>query len=43
MKWKYYRRMPMHQTGATYYHAQFGPPDKGRAIKGLVVCYGWDI
>ncbi len=27
------------QTGATHYHAQLGPPDKGRAIKGLVVCW----
>ncbi len=34
--------MPWPQTGATQYHAQFGLPDKGRAIKGLVVCYvGW--
>ena len=28
------------QTGATQYHAQLGLPDKGRAIKGLVV---WDL
>ncbi len=27
------------QTGATHYHAQLGLPDKGRANKGLVVCY----
>ena len=27
------------QTGATHCHAQLGPPDKGRTIKGLVVCY----
>ena len=27
------------KTGATYYHAKLGLPDKGRAIKGLVVCY----
>ncbi len=26
------------QTGVTQYHAQLGLPDKGRAIKGLVVC-----
>ena len=26
------------QTGATQYHVQLGLPDKGRAIKGLVVC-----
>ena len=25
------------KTGATQYHAQLGLPDKGRAIKGLVV------
>ncbi len=30
--------MPWPQTGATQYHAQLGLPDKGRAIKGLVVC-----
>ncbi len=29
--------MPWHQTGATQYHAQFGLPDNGRAIKWLVV------
>ncbi len=29
--------MPWPQTDATHYHAQLGPPDKGRAIKGLVV------
>ena len=27
------------QTGATHYHAQLELPDKGRAIKGLVVYY----
>ena len=31
--------MPWPQTGTTHYHAQFGLPDKGRAIKGLIVCY----
>ncbi len=25
------------------YHTQFGLPDKGRAIKGLVVCNSWDL
>ena len=25
-------------TGATQYHAEFGLSDKGRAIKGLIVC-----
>ena len=29
--------------GATHYHAQLGLPDKGRAIKGLVVCKIWDL
>ena len=35
--------MPWLQTGATQYHAQLGLPDKGRAIKGLVVCNSWDL
>ncbi len=30
--------MPKPQTGATQYHTQLVLPDKGRAIKGLVVC-----
>ena len=34
--------MPWPQTGATQYHAQLGLPDKGRAIKGLVVYNSWD-
>ena len=34
--------MPWPQTGVTQYHAQLGLPDKGRAIKGLVVCNIWD-
>ena len=25
-------------TDATYYHTQLGHPDKGRAVKALVVC-----
>ena len=29
--------MPWSKTGVTHYHAQLGLPDKGRAIKGLVV------
>ena len=29
--------MPWPKTGATQYHAQLGLPDKGYAIKGLVV------
>ena len=29
----------LQKTGTTHYHAQLGLPDKGRAIKGLVVCY----
>ncbi len=36
-------RMPWPQTGATQSHAQLGLPDKGRAIKGLVVCNNWDL
>ena len=35
--------MPWPQTVATQYHAQLGLPDKGRAIKGLVVCNKWDL
>ncbi len=35
--------MPWPQTGATQYHAQLGLPDKGRAIKELVVCNSWDL
>ena len=35
--------MPGPQTGVTHYYAQLGLPDKGRAIKGLVVCNSWDI
>ena len=31
--------MPWSKTGATNYHAQLGLPDKGRAIKELVVCW----
>ncbi len=31
-------RMPWPQTGATKYHVHLGLPDKGRAIKELVVC-----
>ncbi len=26
-------------TSATHYNAQLGPQDKGRAMKGLVVCW----
>ncbi len=35
--------MPWPQTGVTHYHAQLGLPDKGRAIKGLVVCNDRDL
>ncbi len=35
--------MPWPKTGATQYHAQLGLPDKGRAIKGLIVCNSWDL
>ena len=35
--------MPWPYTGATHYHAQLGLLDKGRAIKGLVVCNSWDL
>ena len=29
--------MPLPQTEANYYHAQLGPQDKGRTIKGLSI------
>ena len=35
--------MPCPKASATQYHAQLELPDKGRAIKGLVVCNNWDI
>ena len=35
--------MPSPQTGATQYDAQLVLPDKGYAIKGLVVCNNWDL
>ena len=35
--------MPWPQTGVTQFHAQLGPPDKGLAIKWLVVYYDWDL
>ncbi len=31
------------QTDDIQYHAQLGLPEKGRAIKGLVVCNIWDL
>ena len=35
--------MPKPKTDVTQYHAQLGLPDKGRAIKGLVVCNSQDL
>ena len=35
--------LTFHQTGATQSHAHLGLPDKGRAIKGMVVCNNWDL
>ncbi len=37
------RGMPWLQTGPTQYHTQLGLPDKGLAIKRLVVCNNWDV
>ncbi len=34
--------MPRPQTGATNFHKRLGLPDKGRAMKGLVVYNNWD-
>ena len=31
------------KIGPTHYHAQLELPDKGHAIKGLVVCNSWDL
>ena len=31
------------KTSATEYNAQLGLPDKGRAIKWLVICNDWDL
>ena len=33
--------MPSPKTGATYYHAQLGLLDKGRAIKGSYYAYNY--
>ena len=30
------------ETGATHYNVQLGLPDKGRAMKGFVVCNSQD-
>ena len=35
--------MPWPQIGATHYHVQLGLPDKGLAIKVLVVCNSWEL
>ncbi len=35
--------MPWPQTGAIKYNVNLGIPDKGRAIKGLVVCNNSDL
>ena len=32
--------MPWHKTAASHYNVQLGLPDKGRAIKGMVVFRG---
>ncbi len=35
--------MPWLQTGTTQNHAQLGLPNKGHAMKGLVICNNWDL
>ena len=35
--------MTWSKTEATHYHAQLELPDKGCAIRGLVVCNNWDL
>ena len=36
---RYNNSMSMGNTGVTHYHALLGLPDKGRSIKGVVICY----
>ena len=33
----------MGSTGASWYHAQLGLPDKGRAMNRLVICNNWNL
>ncbi len=35
--------MPWSKTGTTHYNEQIGLPEKGCAIKGLVVCENKDL
>ena len=35
--------MPWPKTDANHYHAQLGLQAKGHSIKGLIVCYCWDV
>ena len=35
--------MPWSKTDATQYHAQLDLSNKGRVIKGFVVCNNWDL
>ena len=36
---QYSRVNTLAKIGANHFNAHLGPPDKGCAIKGLVVCY----
>ena len=31
------------QTGATHNHADLVLPEKGRAVRGLLICIIWDV
>ncbi len=35
--------MPWPKKGATQHHAQLGLLNKGRVIKGLIICNSWDV
>ena len=35
--------MPWPRTGVTHCHVYLGPSDKGRAIKGFIVCNSFDV
>ena len=39
-----FEKMPWFKIGATHFHVQLElPPNKDRAIKGLVICNSWDL
>ncbi len=42
-KYSLIRGNALAKTGKTDYHAELGLLDKGRTVKGLVVCNRWDV